>query len=162
MKPKVYIETSIPSFYHEVRTEPEMLSRKEWTRKWWDEYRHDYILVTSKAIMEELYKGDYPNKEKCIELANDIPLVETEQAIVEIVRTYVNHKLMPEKPLNDAFHLAVASFHKCDFLLTWNCTHLANANKFRHILRINSMLELYTPILTTPFQLLGGKNNDKE
>lgn len=160
MKRIVYIETSIPSFYHEVRAEPEMVSRKEWTRRWWDECRHDYILATSEAVMEELRQGDYPNKEQSLALMKDIPLIPTGPAIAEIVQSYVNHKLMPKKPLNDAFHLASASFHKCDFLLTWNCNHLANANKFRHIHRINTMLELYTPILTTPFQLLGENDDD--
>ena len=51
MKPKVYIETSIPSFYHEIRTEPEMVARREWTRQWWDEAGADYMLVTSVAVL---------------------------------------------------------------------------------------------------------------
>jgi hypothetical protein len=59
-------------------------------------------------------------------------------------------------PAGDAIHLALASFHKCDFLVTWNCLHLANANKFGHIRRINTMLGLFTPVLATPLQLLGG------
>ncbi len=49
---------------------------------------------------------------------------------------------MPNDPLGDALHLAIASYHKCDFLLTWNCRHLANANKFGHIRRVNVMLGL--------------------
>ena len=58
-------------------------------------------------------------------------------------------------PRGDALHLALASFYKCDFLLTWNCTHLANANKFGHIRRINVMLGLNVPLLVTPLELLG-------
>jgi hypothetical protein len=50
---------------------------------------------------------------------------------------------------------AVASFHKCDFLVTWNCCHLANANKFGHIRQINTLLGLYVPALVTPLELLG-------
>ena len=67
MKPTVYIETSIPSFYYEIRTEPTLVARKAWTRQWWDHQRHDYILVTSEAVLEELERGDYPNKEKTID-----------------------------------------------------------------------------------------------
>lgn len=66
---------------------------------------------------------------------------------------------MPQDPLGDALHLALASYHKCDFLLTWNCQHLANANKFNHIKRINTMLGLFIPILTTPLELLGGEED---
>ena len=66
---------------------------------------------------------------------------------------------MPRDPVGDALHLALASFHKCDFLLTWNCLHLANANKFGHIRRINGMLGLFVPLLVTPLELLGGQDD---
>lgn len=76
-------------------------------------------------------------------------------AIAEIVEAYVQHHLMPADPTGDALHLALASFHKCDFLVTWNCRHLANANKFGHIRRVNQLLDLYVPVLATPLELLG-------
>ena len=62
MKPKLYVETSIPSFYHEVRSEPEMVARRAWTRQWWDDHRDRYALVTSVAVIEELEAGDHPKK----------------------------------------------------------------------------------------------------
>ncbi len=156
MKPIVYIETSIPSFYYEIRTDPVMVARKMWTREWWDQYRTEYTLVTSEAVLEEVQNGDYPNKEQVTALVNEVPLVHIEPAIRDIVETYIQHTVMPRDPVGDALHLAIASYHKCDFLLTWNCVHLANANKFAHIRRINTMLGLYVPILATPSQLLGG------
>ena len=70
--------------------------------------------------------------------------------------TYIQHKAMPKDPAGDALHLALASYHKCDFLLTWNCNHLANANKFTHIQRLNTLLGLFTPGLVTPLELIGG------
>lgn len=158
MKPKVYIETSIPSFYHEIRAEPEMVARRQWTHQWWDGSRDDYRLVTSVAVLDELNNGDYLNKEKCIELVNDLPLMPVEPEIAEIVTAYIQHKVMPDDPVGDALHLAMASFHKCDSLLTWNCRHLANANKFGHIRRVNAMLGLYIPLLVTPLELLGGRD----
>ena len=54
----------------------------------------------------------------------------------------------------DALHLALASFHRCDFLVTWNCRHLANANKFGHIRRVNTLLGIHVPALVTPMELL--------
>jgi len=74
--------------------------------------------------------------------------------IEEIVDEYISHHIMPNDPKCDALHLALASYHQCHFLLTWNCAHLANANIFEHIRHINTMLGLYVPILTTPFELL--------
>jgi hypothetical protein len=61
---------------------------------------------------------------------------------------------MPKDPKGDAIHLALASYHHSHFLLTWNCIHLANANKFEHIRHANTILGLYFPTLTTPFELL--------
>ncbi len=154
VKSKIYIETSIPSFYYEIRTEPDMIARKEWTRFWWNTVRQQYEVVTSIAVLDELNKGNFPNKEEVIELLNDIPLIDIEPEIVEIVQTYIQNQVMPNDPLGDALHLAIASYHKCDFLLTWNCRHLANANKFGHIRRVNVMLGLYVPALVTPLELM--------
>ena len=70
-------------------------------------------------------------------------------------RVYIEHQGLPRNPVGDALHLALASYHKCEFLLTWNCEHLANANKFGHIRRINALLGLFIPALVTPLELLG-------
>ena len=140
MKPRVYIETSIPSFYHESRTEPEMAARQQWTREWWDRYSQEYSLVTSVAVLNELDRGDYPSKDAAMQLVSALPLVKVEEAVTDIVHPYTRHKVMPDHPVGDALHLALASYHKCDFLPAWNCRHLANANKFGHIRRVNTLL----------------------
>ncbi len=155
MKPKVYIETSIPSFYYEERTDSEAIARREWTRNWWDNYKHRYLLVTSPSVIDELSSGDYPKQDKSLNLINTLPVVPVETQVIEIVQTYIQHKVMPADPVGDALHLALASYHKCDFLLTWNCKHLANANKFNHIRHVNVMLGLFVPLLVTPLELLG-------
>ena len=153
MRKRIYIETSIPSFYYETRETPEMAARRAWTREWWGT-RHDCDLVTSDAVLYELERGDYPSKSDAIELISGVPVVEIVDQIADVVRTYADHHVMPVDPLGDALHLALASFHKCDFLLTWNCQNLANPNKFGHIRIINSMLGLFVPELVTPYQLL--------
>jgi predicted nucleic acid-binding protein len=154
MRQRVYIETTIPSFYYEVRTEPEMIARRNWTRSWWDDQRHAYELVTSEAVLDELEGGTFPNQEQALALLAEVPLVPVEPAIIEIVEAYIQRLVMPRDPTGDALHLALASFHKCDFLLTWNVRHLANANKFVHIRRVNTLLGLFTPTLITPLELL--------
>jgi hypothetical protein len=120
--------------------------------------------ITGKAIFWQQAKPflmsspavNYPSQEKALLLINDVGLLEIDDPITEIVEAYVQHKLMPQNPLGDALHLALASYYKCDFLLTWNCKHLANANKFDHIGRVNTLLGLYVPKLVTPLELLGG------
>ena len=154
MKETVYVETSIPSFYHEARTQPEMVVRREWTRQWWEAARGRYELVTSPAVVNELERGDYPTRSQCLDLMSSLPLLALEPAVVEIAEAYIARHVMPTDPAGDALHLALASFHRCDFLVTWNCQHLANANKFGHIRRVNTLLGLYVPTLVTPLELL--------
>ncbi|MHC5822053.1 MAG: type II toxin-antitoxin system VapC family toxin [Nostoc sp.] len=161
MKPKVYIETSIPSFYYEARTEPDMVARREWTREWWSHASDSYVLVTSLAVLDELNRGNFPGKSEAIELISGLLFVPIESVVAEIVEVYIQQQLMPKDPLGDALHLALASYHKCDFLLTWNCRHLANANKFGHIRRLNVMLGLFVPTLVTPLELIGAQNDEE-
>ena len=158
---RIYVETTIPSFYFEVRTEPTMVSRRLWTREWFDMSNQVDELVTSAAVIEELERGDFPGREDAIELVAALsPLSITDQ-IREIVREYINRLLMPADPSGDALHLALASFYGCDFLATWNCKHLANANKFDNIARVNGILGLSVPKLVTPLELIGNGNNDE-
>ena len=96
-----------------------------------------------------------PEREAALALAQELPLLEITPAVAEIVDAYI--RLMPADPSFDALHLALASYHRCEFLVTWNCQHLANANKFGHIRRVNNLLGLYVPVLATPLELLGEK-----
>ncbi len=161
MKSKVYIETSIPSFYYEIRTQPDMVARKNWTIEWWDNCRRSFELVTSLPVIDELESGSHPRKKEVLELISDLDILSLDAPIEKIVSEYIKAKVMPSNPKGDALHLALASYHNCHFLLTWNCAHLANANKFEHIRHINTLLGLCVPILTTPAELMILKENKK-
>ena len=151
-----YIKTTIPSFYHEVRSEPSMVARRDWTRRWFDVAVTSDRIVSSVAVLDELRRGDFPGRDECLAMLDTIEMLELDDPVFEIVEAYLANKLMPSDPFGDALHLALASYHRCDFLVTWNCLHLANANKFGQIRRINGILGLYTPELVTPMELLGG------
>ena len=130
-----------------------MIARRDWTRQWWS-MLDQYEVFTSGAVRYELQRGEYPGKEEALLLLSDIPDLEVVDIIEDIVKAYVQHHLMPVNPLGDAMHLALASYHGCDYLLTWNCRNIANPNKFAHIRIINTMLGLSIPELVTPYQLL--------
>ena len=151
MKPIVYIETTIPSYYWDER--PSLTFEILRTREWWDQERDDYRLISSQPVLTELGHPLNPNREKCLNLMQGIPLVALNSEVKNIAIIYVSRKIMPSSMIADALHLALAGFYKADFLLTWNCRHLANANKFRMIHQINSELGIYTPVLTTPYEL---------
>lgn len=118
-------------------------------------------MVTSEAVVDEIERGTFPQKESALHFISMIPTIQIRQEMLATVETYVRHHVMPNAPSGDALHLAIASHHKCDFLLTWNCRHLANANKFLHIRQVNMMLGLFCPTMVTPLELLGGNEEVK-
>ncbi|HEU4883464.1 MAG TPA: type II toxin-antitoxin system VapC family toxin [Longimicrobium sp.] len=154
-KPRVYIETTIPSFYYETRTQPDLVAWRDLTREWWSDAAEQYELLTSFVVRQELAGGTGSRVRMRLELLDGIPLLASTPEIDEIVEVYLQHRLMPRKPSTaDAAHLALASYYGCDFIATWNCRHLANPNKVAHIRRINSALGLHVPELVTPQDLL--------
>ena len=158
---RIYVETSIASFYFEVRKEPDMIARRDWTRRWLDAalMGNDEI-VTSLAVLAELERGTFPGQKEALALFSSLPVEDITEAIAEIAEAYIAHQLMPNDPTGDALHLAVASYHKCNFLVTWNCKHLANANKFGHIRSVKGILGLASPTLVTPLELLAEESSD--
>ena len=89
---RVYIETTIPSFYFESRSEPEMVARRAWTRRWWAESLSRYEAVTSAAVVEELSRGDFPAREDCLRLIEHLPLVPVEPAPAATLRGVIEGK----------------------------------------------------------------------
>ena len=153
---RMYIETTIPSFYHTLRTDAESRVRQNWTRQWWNEYAGIFTLTSSVAVIEEISRGTSDKIQDRLDLLKDVELLPITGYIENIARIYIERLVMPQDPSGDALHLAIASFHNVDALLTWNCRHLANANKINLIRQINQELGLSMPELTTPLNYLGG------
>jgi predicted nucleic acid-binding protein len=147
----VYLDSTIPSYYFD-RREP-IRALTDITRKWWDTARAHYRCFISEVTIAELQNGPYPNQDRTVALVRNFKQLEPRDEIVVIAETYVKQFVMPKKTLADALHLAYASFYRIDFLLTWNCEHLANANKDQHIHIVNKRIGLSTPRIVTPMQL---------
>ena len=156
MQKRIYIETTIPSFYYTLRTDDESHVRMKWTRQWWNEYADIFTLTSSAAVIEEISEGTGEKTQKRLDLMKTVELLPITHEIEQIARVYIERLVMPNDPSGDALHLAVASFYRVDALPTWNCKHLANANKIYHIRKANEELGLPTPELTTPMNYLGG------
>lgn len=153
-KPRVYVETTIPNFYYDRRKDEAVVSRRAWTREWWRDAASEYELVTGATVYAELLAGITSRVALRIRLLAGLPILIPDTAVNDIVEFYLRHKLMPARRSEDAQHLALASHHRCDFIVTWNCKHLANPNKARHVERINGMLGLHVPLIVTPQDLL--------
>jgi predicted nucleic acid-binding protein len=152
MTPTVYVDTTIPSYYVDERDSLRLHIDR--TRQWWDTERLQYEVYISDLVRLELEEGDYPRKIDAVRLVATLPRLAPAPEIGRIVESYLAHRLMPHYDIRDAFHLAFASHYKLDFLLTWNCRHLANARKQLHVRAINGMLGLSTPLIVTPLELV--------
>ena len=158
IKKRIYIDTSIPSAYYTSRTDEGSLARQRVTRQWWDKYANLFILTSSPTVIEELSAGTSEKTRDRIALAANLEILPITVDIYQIAQIYIDRLIMPQDPSGDALHLAIASFHRIDALLTWNRSHIANKNKIPVIQRINRELGLATPELTTPLSYLGGND----
>jgi hypothetical protein len=152
----IYIETTIPSFYTETRIDLEARVRRDWTREWWHMRKAGQLLVTSSVVLDELQRiPDSTRREASLNLVAPLELVPYDEQVADLAELYIHHRLMPPETGGDADHLALASLRTCDMLVTWNCRHLANANKVAHVRKVNAWMGLPTPLLVTPLELIG-------
>ncbi len=151
MKKSVYLDTTIISFLFDERDSIKNLI--EITKDWWNTQRNKFNIYLSLETLAELQAGNYPKKDEAIKLAESLEVLERIPEIEKVAEIYLNNYIMPKNFEGDAIHLAYTSIYKIDFLLTWNCKHLANANKKPHIRQINTKLGLFIPEIITPMEL---------
>ncbi len=152
---RIYIDTSIPSTYYTLRTDEGSLVRRRVTRKWWNKYSNLFNLTTSPTVIEELSEGTGKKTRDRIALIANLEILPITTEVLQIAQIYIDRLIMPQDPSGDALHLAIASFHNMDELLTWNQSHIANANKISLIQQINQDIGLATPELITPLNYFG-------
>ncbi|MFN0131635.1 MAG: type II toxin-antitoxin system VapC family toxin [Phycisphaerales bacterium] len=152
----VYIETTIPSFYFETRKSARAVAWREATRHWWDHCAFKFDLVTSDFVIAELRRAPQDRAAPALAMLRGVRVLPERPSVRDTAAYYIEQGLMPAGADGDTAHLAMASVHAIDFLLTWNCKHLANANKVPHLRALNARLGLAVPTLTTPFTLIPG------
>lgn len=155
--PRVYLDSTIPSVYCDQREGNRY--ETEITRRWWHEESARYEIWVSPATMAELEDGNHPHQAKILEFADALDLLPPDPDVDALAQAYIKNLVMPQKHLGDAWHLAYATFHGFEFLLTWNCNHLANANKRRHLETINWRMGFETPEIVTPLELFKERND---
>lgn len=154
MATRVFIETTIPSYYFETRTDLRSRVWRAETRQWMDRFAGAYELVTSELVKAEFARSPLAKSVQAARFFANIPALQPPPQFSEIVRTYIAERVMPADAGGDAAHLAMASLHGVEIILTWNCRHLANANKAVHIRAVNDRLGLLTPTIATPLEVI--------
>lgn len=156
-----YIETTIPSYYV-ARTSDSLLqaAKQAATRRWWDKGCSGFTLYTSLETLDEAAKGDPLMADGRLNLLKGIALLPLPDAGLELAASLVAAGMVPSKAASDAIHIAVASVHRIDYLVTWNFKHIANPF-IRDRLRLavsNAGYEL--PVMCSPEELLQNEDED--
>ena len=160
-KPTVYLETTIPSFLTSRPSNNVVIAGKqEVTRQWWNIRRDKYQLYTSQYAIDEASSGDPVAAARRIEALDGIDLLEVDEDVITLAEKIMMHGLLPPKASTDAAHIAVAARHSLNFLLTWNCTHIANAEILVKLNYIVAEAGFYLPTVCTPDELFGGIHDE--
>ncbi len=155
MKPSVYLETTIPSYLTAWRS-PElvMAANQEATRSWWDTARPKFEVFVSVLVLDEASSGDAEAAKRRLSIIKDIPALDISEQAEELAARLLAGAALPIKAKADALHIAIATVHGMDFLLTWNCKHIANAAMRLKIESICKSSGYEPPIICTPLELM--------
>ena len=126
------------------------------TRKWWEGRRQVFELYVSEFVAQESRLGDIALAQRRIELVAGIADLTATPMVLQLAKELISQRVVPESTAPDAAHIAAATVHRCDYLLTWNCRHIANAELSPALRRIVKEFGLDLPVLCTPEELMGG------
>lgn len=161
MKKSVYIETSIPS-YLTARPSRDVRAAawQQITTEWWDTARQDYEIFTSELTMIEAAAGNPDAAERRLTVLREIPELKIDEEVQELAELLISEGGIPTSAEADALHVAVATVHRIDYLLTWNYRHIDNAAKKPIIRSICIGAGYPYPEICTPMELLPEKDED--
>ncbi|MFH1921209.1 MAG: type II toxin-antitoxin system VapC family toxin [Planctomycetota bacterium] len=154
--PSVYIETTIPSYLTAWPAKNLIAAAHQAiTREWWERRRHGFELFTSQLVIEEVFAGDDAAAQLRLGALDGIPLLTSSNSVEWIAGELERLKLVPPNAAADGFHIAYSSVHAMGYLLTWNCRHIANAERLPAIERFLADSGFHVPIVCTPEELMG-------
>ncbi|MBE9061426.1 type II toxin-antitoxin system VapC family toxin [cf. Phormidesmis sp. LEGE 11477] len=156
MSETVCIETSILGYLTARSTKNLILAANmEVTKDWWELRRNNFALYTSEAVLAEVMRGDSEIASQRLEILRSFPLLALNQAVQGLAVQFLARSNLPPKAKIDAIHIAAATVHSMDYLLTWNCKHIANAQIQRKLAEISLDCGFVLPVLCTPTELMG-------
>ena len=157
MSPQVYIETTLISYLTARPSRDVILAaHQQITDEWWHDRRTHFELYTAQPVIDEATKGDAEAASQRLEKLAPLPLLDITEEVSSLAERLIREGPLPGKAAVDAVHIATAAVHGMDYLLTWNCKHIANAsmrNKIEAVVRSSGH---EPPILCTPEELLEG------
>jgi predicted nucleic acid-binding protein len=162
MGKRVYIETSVISYL--VARPSQNLLTAAWqdvTHKWWDSRRLQFELFTSELVLAETSRGDPDAAGRRNEKIRNIPDLAVTDSAVALAKKLVDAGALPKEATDDAMHLSVAAVHGIDYLLTWNCRHLDNAEMKPLMRSVCAVAGYRCPEICTPQELMGDQTDER-
>ena len=147
----IYVETTIIGYLTARSDELIFAARQELTRRWWKDQRSSYELLVSDLVVAEVSAGDPTAAEERLAYLTDMEVLDSSsEAIVKVAERLLSASALPENARPDAVHVACATVHRVQYLLTWNCKHIANANQLPLIYDTIRGLGMEPPLIVTP------------
>lgn len=141
-----------------TRTDVESLFWRRESLGWLKTQSHRHELFISAEVVAELSQPSYPRSQEALAFIAGIPLLEITAEVLGLARLFVDEKAMPGPLEGDAVHVAAATYHRLDYLLTWNVKHLANPNKRMPLSKLCMRVGLAPPEIVTPSNLWEAEN----
>jgi len=156
MKPTLYLETTIPSYLASGPSQDLIVAgHQQTTRLWWENRRDQFDIFISQFIIDEASAGEQKQAKKRLEIIAHFAQLEITDDVTTLAQALLRNGIIPRKAATDAAHIAVAAVHGMDYLMTWNCAHIANATIFNSVKRVCMEQGFSFPIICTPEELLG-------
>ncbi len=150
----VYVETTIVGHAAgRIYPDPFVAARQQVTRDWWRNEASVFEIFISQLVLEECSEGDPSAAAERRELVKDIDLQESTDEVDDLAAALIAGKAIPASEPRDAFHIAIAAVNGVDYLLTWNCKHIANARLRSRIEQVCRDVGFEPPIICTPDEL---------
>jgi len=156
MKPKLYLETTIPSYLTARPTRDQLMAGQLIaTKKWWRLRRNDFELFISQLVLDEAARGDATAASRRNVILARFPLLPITTEAIELAQKIQAKHLLPPGANDDVLHIATATVNEAHFLLTWNCHHINNGEILPAIQRLCVGLGYKFPVVCTPLELMG-------
>lgn len=156
MPSKVYLETSIISYLASRPSRDVVVAgHQQTTRDWWETQRQRFVVVASQLVVQEARAGDADAAQQRLALLTTVELLSTTETALELAQFLVAQRAVPAKAAADALHIAIAVTNGVEYLLTWNCRHIANATTRHQIERLCRTQGYEPTIICTPDELWG-------
>lgn len=157
MLPKTYVETSVISYLTARESRDQITAaHQQITRDWWDRRRTRFDLYVSELVMQEAGRGDAVAAQARLDVISGYPVLRVNEAARNLADTILRRAVLPSKASADALHISLAAVSGMNFLITWNCTHIANGFILQSVNMLCRDAGYEPPIVCTPEELMEG------